>query len=145
MKPRMMMCPAVMLAKSRTISTKGLVKMPMNSTKGIMGRGIFSHQGTPGVLTMSFQYSLLPENWVMKKVKRAKIPVTAMLPVRLAPPGKMGMMPIRLFNKIKKNNVSKYGVYLAALSPNEGLITSSWRNTTTGSISPCRPRGASLG
>ena len=54
-KPSTMMCPAAMLAKSRTISTKGLVMIPMISTTGISGIGIFSHQGTPGVFTISTQ------------------------------------------------------------------------------------------
>ena len=52
---RTMMCPAVMLAKSRTINTKGFVKTPINSTIGINGIGNFNHQGTPGVFTICNQ------------------------------------------------------------------------------------------
>ena len=79
----------------------------MVSTNGMIGSGIFSHHGTPGVLKMSFQYSLPEEKVVTKKVMSARIPVTAILPVRFAPPGKIGMMPSMLFRKMKKNSVSR--------------------------------------
>jgi len=54
-KDNTMMWPAVILAKSRTISTKGFVIIPISSTKGIKGTGYFNHQGTPGVLKICFQ------------------------------------------------------------------------------------------
>ena len=136
------MCPAVMLAKSRTISTNGLVNTPIISTIGMIGSGTLSHQGTPGVLTMSFQYSFLPENWVTKNVNRARIPVTAMFPVRLAPPGKMGIRPIRLLKSMKKKSVSRNGVYFGAFFPKEGSMTSSCKKTITGSSNACKPLGA---
>ena len=41
------------------------------------------------------------------KVKTASTPVTAMLPVMLAPPGKTGKIPIRLLIRMKKNAVSR--------------------------------------
>ena len=43
----MIMCPAVMLAKSLIISANGLVNKPIISTGIILGKSIF---GTPGVL-----------------------------------------------------------------------------------------------
>ena len=48
------MCPASMLAKSRTIKTNGFVITPESSTIGINGIGNFSHHGTSG-LYISFQ------------------------------------------------------------------------------------------
>ena len=44
---RIMMCPAVILAKSLIISAKGLVNKPIISTGIMMGASNF---GTPGVL-----------------------------------------------------------------------------------------------
>jgi hypothetical protein len=47
------MCPARILAKSRIISTKGLIIiLEENSINGIRGIGNFNHQGTPGVFTI---------------------------------------------------------------------------------------------
>ena len=43
------MCPAIMLAKSRTINTNGFVITPVSSTMGINGIGNFNHQGTSGL------------------------------------------------------------------------------------------------
>ncbi len=43
------MCPAIMFAKSRTISTNGFVITPVSSTTGIKGMGNFSHHGTSGL------------------------------------------------------------------------------------------------
>ena len=47
-KAKMMMWPAMMLAKRRTVSEKGLVNTPMNSMVGMMGRGAFRKMGTSG-------------------------------------------------------------------------------------------------
>lgn len=47
-KARMMMCPAMMLAKRRTVSEKGLVNTPMNSMVGMMGSGALRKIGTSG-------------------------------------------------------------------------------------------------
>ena len=49
-----MACPAIMLAKSRIIRAKGLVKIPTNSMTGMMGMGALSQVGTSGQ-KMSFQ------------------------------------------------------------------------------------------
>ncbi len=108
-KPKMIMWPAVMFANKRTINTKGFVNTPIISTIGMSGTGNFSHHGTPGALTMCFQYPLFPLNVVIKKVNRAKTSVTAMLPVTFAPPGKIGISPKRLLISIKKNVVNKKG------------------------------------
>ena len=47
-------CPAIILANRRAAKTKGLIKQPINSIKGIKGIGIFNHQGTPGALKISW-------------------------------------------------------------------------------------------
>jgi hypothetical protein len=71
-----------------------------------MGTGTFSHVGTSGQ-RISFQYVLVPEKVMTKKVQNAKNSVTAMFPVMFAPPGKKGINPIKLVIKMKKNIVSK--------------------------------------
>ena len=48
-----MACPAIMLAKSRIIRAKGLVKIPTNSISGMSGKA-FNANGTSGQ-KMSFQ------------------------------------------------------------------------------------------
>ena len=48
-----MACPAMMLAKRRIMSAKGLVKIPTNSMAGMSGKA-FSASGTSGQ-KMSFQ------------------------------------------------------------------------------------------
>ena len=47
-------CPAIILANSRIIRAKGLVKILKNSMKGISGTGTFNHVGTSGQ-KISFQ------------------------------------------------------------------------------------------
>ena len=42
-------------------------------------------------------------------VNNANTRVTEILPVRFAPNGKIGISPIRLFIRMKKNAVSRYG------------------------------------
>ena len=42
------MWPASMLANKRIIKANGLVRIPINSMKGIMGTGTLGHQGTSG-------------------------------------------------------------------------------------------------
>ena len=44
---------------------------------------------------------------VKRKVHNANTNVMAMFPVTLAPPGKIGRIPIRLLTRTKKNAVSK--------------------------------------
>ena len=41
-------CPAIILAKRRTIKAKGFVKIPKISITGINGTGTFNHAGTSG-------------------------------------------------------------------------------------------------
>ena len=47
-KARMIMCPAMMLAKRRMVSEKGLVNTPMNSMVGMIGMGALRKMGTSG-------------------------------------------------------------------------------------------------
>jgi len=49
---KIMICPAVILAKSRIIREKGLVSIPITSTGIIIGA---NHTGTPGVAKICFQ------------------------------------------------------------------------------------------
>lgn len=49
--------------------------------------GTFSHIGTSGQ-KISFQYTLEPDTFVMKKVNNAKTKVMAELPVTVTPKGK---------------------------------------------------------
>ena len=84
-RARMIVCPAMILANRRIIKANGLVNTPKNSTKGMIGNGSFREIGALG----------------------QKTAVTAMLPVMLAPPGKTGMIPIRLLIRIKKKTVSR--------------------------------------
>ena len=97
-------CPAVILAKSLIIRAKGLVNKPIISTGIMIGD---SHLGTPGVLKICPQYALLPLNWVTIKVQVASTNVTAMFPVTLAPKGKKGISPIRLIIRMKKKAVRR--------------------------------------
>ena len=53
---------------------------------------------------------MFPERFVKRKVKTARVKVTAILPVRFAAAGnKPNILP----NKIKKNNVNMYGRYFS--------------------------------
>src|SRR2546429_437872 len=65
-----------------------------------------------------------------------------MLPVKFAPPGKIGKSPIRLLMKIKKNTLSKYGRYFSYFGPMDVLAISSRTNKIRGSIQDCNPFGA---
>ena len=103
-KDRMMAWPPMILANRRTIKAKGFVKMPKNSITGIIGTGTFNHVGTSGQ-KISFQYSRLPNRLMAKRVQKAKKNVMVILPVTLAPPGKMGSSPKRLLKNIKKKHV----------------------------------------
>ena len=99
-------CPPNMLAKRRTMSAKGLVNTPNNSMTGNKGTGALSHQGTSGQ-NMSFQYSLFPNMLTISMVHKARNKVMAMFPVRLAPPGNMGIRPMMLEMNIKKKTVNR--------------------------------------
>ena len=106
-KPRMMICPAVILAKSRIINTNGFVNISISSIAGINGIGNFIHIGTPGVLKVCFQYALVLLPIVIKNVSNARTKVTEILPVILAPKGKKGTMPKKFPKNIKKNKVAR--------------------------------------
>jgi hypothetical protein len=73
---------------------------------GIMGSGHLRNTGTGGQ-KISFQYSLLPNKLMASNVQNARKNVIVMLPVRFAPPGKMGTNPSKLLMKMKKKQVSK--------------------------------------
>ena len=62
--------------------------------------------GTSGQ-KISFQYSRVPLKVVIRKVIKASTRVTAMFPVRLAPPGKITISPSRFIVRMKKNTVSR--------------------------------------
>jgi len=134
-----MMCPAVIFANSRIIRAKGLENNPIISTGIITGN---NQKGTPGVAKMCFQYALFPLNWVTRKVQSARVKVSAMLPVTLAPKGGgNGISPIILLISIKKNTVSRYGIYLSNLIPRLGIAISSRTKSTIGSRKLCIPLG----
>ncbi len=93
-----------MFANKRTINEKGFMKIPTIST-GVKITNI--HFGTPGIAKMCVQYVDRPLKLVTKKAIIAKTNVTAILPVKLAPPG---TKPNMLLNQMKKNTVNKYGI-----------------------------------
>ncbi len=93
-----------MFANKRTINEKGFMKIPTIST-GVKITNI--HLGTPGIAKMCVQYVERPLKFVTKNAIIANTKVTAMLPVKLAPPG---TKPNMLLNQIKKKTVSKYGI-----------------------------------
>ena len=99
-------CPANIFAKRRMHNANGFVKIPINSINGMIGIGTFNQAGTSGQ-NISFQYSLVPNIFVNKNVITANTNVIAIFPVKLAPPGNIGMIPNKLFKNIKKNSVSK--------------------------------------
>lgn len=99
------MCPAEMLANNLIIKAKGFVKIPTISIGIIIG---ISASGTPGGLKIWLQYDLFPEILVTIKVIKDRTSVIAILPVTFAAPGRR---PNKLFIKIKKNKVNKYGKY----------------------------------
>ena len=105
-KDNMITCPAVILAKSRTVKENGLVNISMNSNAGIKGTGSFNQVGTSGFI-VCFQNAFVLDACVMTKVNNAKVSVTAMLPVMLAPPGKNGNNPIMLHKNIKVNTLNR--------------------------------------
>eukprot|EP00746_Dinoflagellata_sp_MGD_P014304 gnl/MRDRNA2_/MRDRNA2_131294_c0_seq1.p2 gnl/MRDRNA2_/MRDRNA2_131294_c0~~gnl/MRDRNA2_/MRDRNA2_131294_c0_seq1.p2 ORF type:complete len:107 (+),score=8.57 gnl/MRDRNA2_/MRDRNA2_131294_c0_seq1:343-663(+) len=65
-----------------------------------------------------------------------------MFPLRFALKGKKGISPIMLLIQIKKNNVSRKGMYFAYFfSPILGMATSSRIKTTRGSVNLAIPLG----
>ena len=117
-------CPAIILAKSRIISAKGLVKILKNSMNGINGTGTFNQVGTSGQ-NISFQYAFVPVKFVIRNVQRAKKNVIVIFPVKFPPPGGNGTIPIMFARNMKKKHVNKYGAYLSVSLPRVALITSS--------------------
>ena len=71
----------------------------------------------------------------------ASVKVTAILPVRLKPPGKKGIIPNRLLINIKKNMVNSKGINARYLTPIFGIATSSRINKTNGSRKEVKPLG----
>ena len=98
----------MILANKRIIKAKGFVKIPNNSTTGINGTGHFNHVGTSGQ-RISFQYALLPHTLTAMNVHNANTSVMAIFPVTFAPPGKIGINPMRLLMNTKKNAVNRKG------------------------------------
>ena len=73
----------------------------------------------------------------------ANVIPTAILPVKLAPPGRNGTNPIKLFIQIKKKTVSKNGRYfLYFFSPMADFAMSSLTKIINGSNKDCIPFGA---
>ena len=105
-RDNMMIWPARVLAKRRIIKAKGLVKRPKISMSGINGIGAFIQTGTSGH-KISFQYVLEPKMFTMKNVNIARTNVMAILPVKFAPPGKIGTNPMILLTKMKKKAVRR--------------------------------------
>ena len=93
-----------MFANKRTIKENGFMKIPTIST-GVKITNI--HFGTPGIAKMCVQYVERPLKLVTKNAMIANTNVTAIFPVKLAPPG---TKPNMLLNQIKKNTVNKYGM-----------------------------------
>ena len=71
---------------------------------------------------------------VRTKVMAAKVKVTEMLPLTLAPKGKMGIKPIRLLIRMKKNTVNKKGMNRSYFGPMFAFATSSRTNRMIGSM-----------
>ena len=90
------MWPANMFAKRRIINATGLMQSDMIS---INTNRHFTKNGTLGGLSRWLQKCLLLLAIITMKVINAKQAVTAILPVKFAPPGNK---PKRLFIQIKK-------------------------------------------
>ena len=126
-KLNIIICPAVIFAKSRIIRAKGFVKTPKISIGIIIGNNA---TGVPGGFTRCFQYPLFADAVIIINVKIDNTKVTEIFPVTLAAPG---VSPNKLFIKIKKNTVSKNIVYFSCLGPIFDFIISSLTNKISGS------------
>ena len=102
MKLKMIICPATMLAKRRTISAKGFVTIPSSSTGSIINN--LTTIGTPGYQKICPQKCLFVLNIITKKEITPNTTVNAILPVTFAEPGNK---PKILLMRMKKNTVSK--------------------------------------
>jgi hypothetical protein len=128
-KQIMIICPATIFANKRIINAKGLINTPNISTGT---RISLIPNGTPGGLKMCDQKCLLLLNRITKNEITPNTTVNAILPVTLAEPG---INPKMLFISIKKNTVSKYGIYFMYFScPRFGFATSSLINMITVSM-----------
>ena len=135
-KLNIIMCPAVMFAKSLIIKANGFVKTPNISIGIIIGNKAI---GVPGGFTRCFQYPLFADTVMIINVKSDKTNVTEILPVTLAAPG---VSPNKLLIKIKKKTVNKNIVYFLYFGPIFDLIISSLTNNISGSKKDCNPFGA---
>jgi hypothetical protein len=135
-KLNIIICPAVMFAKSLIMRAKGFVNTPNISIGIIIGN---SGNGVPGGFTRCFQYPLFADIVIIINVKIDKTKVTDIFPVTLAAPG---VSPNKLLIKIKKKTVSKNIVCFSCLGPIFDFIMSSLTNNINGSKKDCTPRGA---
>lgn len=102
MKLNIIICPATMFAKRRTINANGFVNTPNNSTGNIISNR--TTIGTPGYQKICAQKCLFVLNMITKKEITPKTTVKAIFPVTFAEPGSR---PKMLFIKMKKNTVNK--------------------------------------
>ena len=130
-----------MLANKRIINEMGFINTPNNS---IGAKNIFIGTGTPGIQKTCFQKALFELTFTTTNTINAKTIVKAIFPLRLAPPGKKGIKPNKLFNQIKKKIDNKKGMYLVYLGPIFGLAISSLTNNIIGSKKLCNPLGADV-
>ena len=93
---RIIICPARMFAKRRIVKAIGLMN---NDIISMITNRIFARNGTPGGLNKCPQKCLFEVNKITINATKAKAPVTAILPVKLAPEG---IRPSKLFIQIKK-------------------------------------------
>lgn len=85
-KAKITICPAVILANNLTAKAKGLVNKPNNSTTNITG---VNHHGTPcGTKFAKYLKNplwIIPPIWITKKDIVAKVAVTEIFEVAVAP------------------------------------------------------------
>ena len=105
-RARMIVCPAMILDKQTDHQGERLGEYAEKLDKRHDWQRQFQIDRCFGQ-NISFQYSFVANRLTAINVHPAKTAVTAMLPVMLAPPGKTGMIPIRLLIRIKKKTVSR--------------------------------------
>ena len=137
-KLNIIICPAVIFAKSRIIKANGFVKTPKISMGIIIGN---KAKGVPGGLTRCFQYPLFADTVIIINVNIDNTKVTEILPVTFAAPG---VNPNKLFINIKKKTVNKNIVYFSCFGPIFDFIISSLTNKIIGSKNDWSPFGASF-
>ena len=99
------MWPAMMFAKRRIINAIGLMNSDTISISTSIG---FIQPGTPGGFSKCIQKCFLLLASITINDSNARHAVTAILPVKLAPPGRR---PSKLLIQIKKKIVSSNGMY----------------------------------